>query len=154
MQERYREHQFRFTISLRKVENPKMNEIKRINPKALAPPPGDRYSHVVRSGNLLWISGQTSRNQAGEVVGLGDTLAQARQINENLRIAIEAAGGTMNDIVKVTIFLTKNADVEAARQAQNEYRLEYDPPASSMVIIEALANPDYLIEVEAFAVVN
>ncbi len=54
----------------------------------------------------------------------------------------------------MTIFLTPDADVEAARQAQNEYRDENALPASSMVFVHALANPDYLIEVEAFAVVG
>ena len=131
-----------------------MNEIKRINPSELASPPGDRYAHVVRSGNLAWISGQTSRSKDGGVVGVGDTLVQARQINQNLRIAIESVGGTMNDIVKVTIFLTPEADIDAARIAQNEYRALYDAPASSMVVVAALANPDYLLEVEAFAVIT
>ena len=63
-------------------------------------------------------------------------------------------GGALSNIVKVTIFLTPDADVEAARQAQNEYRDENALPASSMVFVHALVNPDYLIEVEAFAVVD
>lgn len=131
-----------------------MDEINRVNPQALAQPPGDRYAHVVRSGNFVWISGQTSRDSDGKVIGKGSTLAQARQINKNLRIAIESVGGTMNDIVKVTIFLTPDADIEEAREAQNEYRAEYEAPASSMVIVSGLANSDYLLEVEAFAVIN
>ncbi|MQF86318.1 MAG: RidA family protein [SAR202 cluster bacterium] len=131
-----------------------MSEIKRINPEKLAQPPGDRYAHVVQYGNLIWISGQTSRDTEGKVIGRGDTLAQARQVNKNLQTAIEAAGGDMDNIVKVTIFLTPEADIEAARQAQNEYRAKFAAPASSMVIVQALANPEYLIEVEAFAVIN
>ena len=131
-----------------------MPDIQRINPDGLASPPGGRYAHVVTAGNLVWIAGQTSRGPDGTVIGKGDTLTQARQVNANLRTAIESAGGSLSDIVKVTIFLTPDADVEAARRAQNEYRDENAPPASSMVFVHALAHPDYLIEVEAFAVVD
>ncbi len=130
-----------------------MADIQRVNPDGLAAPPGGRYAHVVKWGNLVWIAGQTARGADGAVVGRGDTLAQARQVNANLKTAIESAGGSLSDIVKVAIFLTPDADIEAARQAQNEYRDEYEPPASSMVVVHALANPDFLIEVEAFAVV-
>ncbi len=131
-----------------------MPDIQRTNPDGLAPPPGGRYAHVVNSGNLVWIAGQTARRADGSVAGKGDTLAQARQVNDNLKTAIESVGGRLSDIVKVTIFLTPQADVEAARQAQNEYRDEHEPPASSMVFVQALAHPDFLIEVEAFAVVD
>ena len=131
-----------------------MPDITRTNPEGLAPPPGGRYAHVVKSGNLVWIAGQTARAADGSVVGKGDTLAQARQVNANLKTAIESAGGKLSDIVKVTVFLTLDADIEAARQAQNEYRDEHEPPASSMVVVHALVNPDFLIEVEAFAVVD
>ena len=131
-----------------------MVDIQRINPPGLAPPPGNRFAHVVKSGNLVWIAGQTSRGADGQTIGKGDTLAQARQVNANLKTAIESVGGALSNIVKVTIFLTPDADVEAARQAQNEYRDENALPASSMVFVHALVNPDYLIEVEAFAVVD
>ena len=107
-----------------------MPDIQRINPDGLASPPGGRYAHVVTAGNLVWIAGQTSRGPDGTVIGKGDTLTQARQVNANLRTAIESAGGSLSDIVKVTIFLTPDADVEAARRAQNEYRDENAPPAS------------------------
>ena len=131
-----------------------MVDIQRINPPGLSSPPGNRFAHVVKSGNLVWIAGQTSRGPDGETIGKGDTLAQARQVNANLKTAIESVGGALSNIVKVTIFLTPDADVEAARQAQNEYRDENALPASSMVFVHALVNPDYLIEVEAFAVVD
>ena len=131
-----------------------MVDIQRINPPGLAPPPGNRFAHVVKSGNLVWIAGQTARGPDGVTIGKGDTLAQARQVNANLKTAIESVGGALSNIVKVTIFLTPDADVEAARQAQNEYRDENALPASSMVFVHALVNHDYLIEVEAFAVVD
>ena len=131
-----------------------MGNIQRINPDGLSAPPGNRYAHIVKSGKLVWIAGQTSRGVDGSVIGKGDTLTQARQVNANLKTAIESVGGNLSNIVKVTIFLSKEADVEAARQAQNEYRDENDLPASSMVFVHGLVNPDYLIEIEAFAVLD
>ena len=115
---------------------------------------GGRYSHVVRWGNLAWIAGQTSRGPDGAVIGLDNAPAQARQVYANLRIAIESIGGTFENIVKVTIFVTSEAYLPAARAAQNDCWGDAPPPASSMVIVRALAQPEYLIEIEAFAVVD
>ena len=131
-----------------------MPDIERTNPEGLAPPPGGRYSHVVRSGNLVWIAGQTSRGPDGAVIGLDNAPAQARQVYANLRTAIEAVGGTFANIVKVTIFITSEAYLPAARAAQNECWGDAATPASSMVIVRALAQPEYLIEIEAFAVLD
>lgn len=131
-----------------------MPDIQRTNPEGLAPPPGGRYSHVVRSGNLVWIAGQTSRGPDGKVIGLDNAPAQCRQTYDNLRTAIEAVGGTFANIVKVTIFITSEAYLPAARAAQNECWGDAPTPASSMVIVRALAQPEYLIEIEAFAVLD
>ena len=131
-----------------------MPDIERTNPKELAPPPGGRYSHVVRWGNLVWIAGQTSRGPDGKVIGLDNATAQARQTYENLRTAIESVGGTFANIVKVTIFITSEAYLPAARAVQNECWGDAPTPASSMVIVRALAQPEYLIEIEAFAVLD
>jgi enamine deaminase RidA (YjgF/YER057c/UK114 family) len=129
-----------------------MPSIDRINPQTLAAPPGGRYAHVVRAGNLVWIAGQTARNAAGELVGPGDALAQSRQIYENLRAAMESVGGGLEHLAKVTIYLTDEAHTGASRQAQDEYVAANPAPASTMVIVKALARPEYLVEVEAFAV--
>ena len=131
-----------------------MADIFRINPPDLAPPPGNRFAHVVRWGNRVWIAGQTARRKDGTVVGLGDPRAQAEQVYDNLRIAIGAVGGTLANIVKVTIFLTSEASLAAARAAQNECWGNNPLPASSMVIVKALAQPDYLIEIEAEGVID
>ena len=123
-----------------------MPEIERINPAGLAPPPGGRYAHVVRWGSRVWIAGQTSRE--------GDARRQADKVYENLATAIGAVGGTLSNIVKVTIFLTSTDSLAAARAAQNECWGEHALPASSMVIVSALAQPAYLIEIEAEAVIE
>lgn len=132
-----------------------MANIERINPAGLAPPPGNRFAHVVRWGQRVWIAGQTARAADGSTVGVGDPKAQAVKVYDNLDTAIGAVGGTLADIVKVTIFITPGDDViAAAREAQNECWGDRPLPASSMVIVHALANPDYVIEIEAEAVLE
>ncbi len=131
-----------------------MSDIQRTNPPGLAPPPGGRYAHVVKAGNLVWIAGQTARLPDGTIAGKGDAYTQSKQAIANLRTAIESVGGTLADIVKVTIFLTGEEHMEGSRRAQNEYVGENPPPASTMVIVKALAQPDLLVEKEAVAVVG
>lgn len=131
-----------------------MPEITRTNPEGLSAPPGNRYAHVVRWGNLVWIAGETARDVNGDVVGKGDCFAQCEKVYDNLRVAMEAAGGTLTNVVKVTIFLTSEDDLADCRRAQNECWGDNALPASTMVIVKGLANPDYLVEIEAFAVVD
>ena len=131
-----------------------MADVERINPAGLAPPPGGRYAHVVRWGSRVWIAGQTARDAHGNTIGEGDARVQADKVYENLATAIGAVGGTLSDIVKVTIFLTSTESLAAARAAQNKCWGEHALPASSMVIVSALAQPAYLIEIEAEAVVE
>ena len=131
-----------------------MAPIERNDPPGLSPPPGGRYAHVVSSGNLVWVAGQTARDASGTVVGPNDPLVQARQVYANLLTAIEAVGGTFSNYVKLTIFLTSEEHLDAARTAQNECWGDHSLPASSMVVVKALANPEYLIEIEGFAVLD
>ena len=131
-----------------------MAEIQRINPPGLAPPPGNRFAHVVRWEKRVWIAGQTARGADGVNIGIGDPTAQAVKVYENLRIAIAAVGGTFANIVKVTIFLTSEDSLPAARAAQNDCWGVAERPASSMVIVKALAHSDFLIEIEAEAVLD
>ncbi len=131
-----------------------MAPIERYNPPGLSSPPGGRYAHVVRSGNTVWVAGQTARDVSGAVVGPNDPLIQARQVYANLLTAIEAVGGTFSSYVKLTIFLTSEEHLDAARTAQNECWGDHALPVSSMVVVKALAQPQYLIEIEGFAVLD
>ena len=113
-------------------------------------------SHGVKvpAGNLVFVSGQVARNAEGELVGKGDIKAQTRQALENVKSMLETAGATMDDVVKVTVFVT---NVEEHYSQIHEARAEYfkkDYPASTMVEVQALVNPDMLIEIEAVAVVD
>ena len=114
--------------------------------------PFSHYTDAVRAGNLLFVSGCVSVDAEGNVVGVGDVVAQARQVFANIRLCLAAAGATFADVVKVTTFLTDIAD----RARINPVRQEFfgdARPASTLVEVSALVLPEFLIEVEAVAVV-
>jgi 2-iminobutanoate/2-iminopropanoate deaminase len=125
------------------------NEI--IRPETTAKTTG--YSPAVRAGNTLYISGQVAQNRDGKLVGKDDIAAQAAQVFANLQAVIEAAGGTMHDIVKLNTFTTSLEFRPAIAEARGKY-WQADWPASTFVVISSLATPDFLVEVEAVAVLQ
>ena len=107
----------------------------------------------VPAGSLVFVSGQVARNAQGETVGKGDITAQTRQTLENIKAVLDAAGATMDDVVKVGVFVT---NLEEHFSQIHEVRAQYfksDYPASTMVEVKALANKDLLIEIDAIAVI-
>ncbi|WP_412076186.1 RidA family protein [Streptomyces xanthophaeus] len=116
--------------------------------------PGTGYSHVVwGTGRFVAVSGQCAFDEKGEVVGEGDAAAQARQVFENLRRCLAAAGAGFDDVVKLTYFVTDVAHLPAIRAARDAVIPADRLPASSAVQVSALFRPELLLEVEAFAVV-
>ncbi len=115
--------------------------------------PTKGYSHAAIAGSTLYIAGQISQDVDGNLVGKGDLEAQVRQVFENLKNIVEEAGGTLQNIVKKTTFLTHYSYIEAYRRVRSEYFPEPCPP-NTLLIIESLALPDYMIEVEAIAVLD
>ena len=114
--------------------------------------PGMGYTHVViGSGRLVALSGQVALDEQGQVVGAGDPAAQARQVFENLRRCLAAAGATFDQVVKLTYFMTDVGFLPAIRAARDEHVNTERPPASTAVQVVALFRPDLLLEVEAFA---
>jgi enamine deaminase RidA (YjgF/YER057c/UK114 family) len=117
--------------------------------------PAAQYSHVVLgSGRFVAIAGQLALDEEGKIVGEGDPEAQARQVFENLRRCLAAAGATFDDVVKVTYFVTDMAHMPAIRAARFAYIPDGRLPAASAVQVAALVRPEFLMEVEAFAVVG
>ena len=116
------------------------------------PEPFSHYTDAVRAGNLLFVSGCVSVDADGNVVGVGDVVAQARQVFENVRLCLAAAGATFADVVKVTTFLTDINDRAAINTVRQEV-FGHTRPASTLVEVSALVLPEFLIEVEAVAVV-
>jgi 2-iminobutanoate/2-iminopropanoate deaminase len=112
-----------------------------------------RYTLGWRVGDTIYVAGQLPYDKDGKLIGVGDIKAQTRRVFENIRKIVTAGGGTMDDVVKITVFVT---DVRH-REPYGEVRCEFfgaNPPASTLVQISNLAVPDALIEIEAIAVVG
>lgn len=125
-------------------------QIERINPEGMTQPTA--YHHVVKvGGHLLFIAGQVALDGDGNLVGEGDMTAQVRQVLENLKTVLASQGGDFSNVVKINIFTT---DIDGFREAASVRQgyFEGHPPASTLVQIERLARPEFLVEIEAIAV--
>ena len=137
------------------AEAPRSNaSLRFINPATLAAPPG--YTHVVvaSGGQTIYASGQVALDAEGQVVGQGDVGAQARQVFENLRLALNAVGAELSDVVKLTTFLTDMVSGRPAFRAARDAVIAGNPPASTLVEVGRLFRDELLIEVEAVAVLS
>ena len=124
------------------------------SPATLPPPTG--YSHVakVNRGTLVYIAGQVSSDASGKLVGEGDFEAQAERVFANVKLAVEAGGATMADIVKMNTYIVASvdpADVPKMRAVRGRYFGSGTPPASTLVYVSRLAQPGWMIEVEVVA---
>jgi len=125
-----------------------------INPDGMAAPVGP-YVHVVSvppGGRLVYCAGAVALGPDGQVVAEGDIVGQTRQVMENLRLALQAAGATFDDVVKVTNYVVDVNDWRHVLPVRAEY-IKEPYPASSFVEVSALMFPELLIEIEAVAVV-
>ena len=113
--------------------------------------PVSHFTHVVRAGRLVFVSGCVATDGQGRLVGGNDVVAQARQTLENIKRCLVATGGTFADVCKVTVFLRNIGDREKVNTVRKEY---FGPhrPASTLVEISRLVRDEYLIEIEATAV--
>lgn len=113
------------------------------------------YSHVVSStpGRMIFVSGQLARDKNGTVVAPGDMKAQIHQVGHNLRVALEEAGATLQDIVRTTTYVTDIDAFFGCVDARMEY---FGPgmPTSTTVEVRRLSHPDLMVEVEALAIVH
>jgi enamine deaminase RidA (YjgF/YER057c/UK114 family) len=127
------------------------------SPATLPPPTG--YSHVakVNKGTLVYIAGQVSSDASGKLVGEGDFEAQAERVFANVKLAVEAAGAGMADIVKMNTYIVASvdpADVPKMRAVRGRYFGSGTPPASTLVYVSRLAQPGWMIEVEVVAAID
>jgi len=125
-----------------------------IQPKELEIPKGP-YSQAVKvTGNiLLFISGQTPLDSEGKLVGKGDHIAQARQVMKNLKYTLEAAGGSLDDIVKTTVYITNLDYFKSVSDIRKEF-FKDKYPASTLLVVSSLYNKDILVEIDAIAVLK
>jgi 2-iminobutanoate/2-iminopropanoate deaminase len=125
---------------------------ERVNPPGVHTPQAN-YSHVTRVGNTLYISGQLALDPDGKLVGAGDAEAQAEQCYRNVKTIVEHFGGTLDDVVKITQYITDLAYRPLVARPRD--RLLGTPgPASTLVVITGLAMPECLVEIEATAILG
>jgi enamine deaminase RidA (YjgF/YER057c/UK114 family) len=129
-------------------------QIKRTNPPTLSKPTG--YTHIVEvngPGRTIYLAGQVAVDKAGNIVGANDMKKQAEQVFKNLEAALAAAGAKFSDVVKTNIYTTDVSQIQAIRDARDRY-MASAPPASTLVQVVHLARPEFMLEVEAIAVVR
>jgi reactive intermediate/imine deaminase len=118
--------------------------------------PSGHFSQAIAieaKGKLVFISGMTSRRPDGTIAGIGDIEAQTRQVCENIKSAVEAAGGTMDDICRVDVYVRNMEHFDRIHKVRREF-FKAPAPASTMVEVTKMVSPDYLIEINAIAVVG
>lgn len=125
-----------------------------INPPGLATPTG--YTHVVVAADrrTVYVAGQVALDSTGKLVGAGDFRAQAEQVFANLRRALASVGASFADVVKSTTFITEAKQVPALRDIRTRYLDPKHLPASTLLVVSALARPELLIEIEVIAVLR
>lgn len=127
--------------------------VRLINPTTIHRPTG--YTHIaeVNSGRMVFISGQVALDVNGNIVGVGDFHEQAVQVFENLKAALESVGADFSHVVKFTYYIVEKNALPMVREVRNQYINVDTPPASTAVYVSELARADFLLEIEAVAVI-
>lgn len=132
--------------------------VRIFNPDSMAKPTAG-YSQVaeVTGGKIVYIAGQVALDRSGNLVGKDDFRAQVQQVFENLKAAVEAAGGNFSDVIKLNYYCAESVDpslIPAVREIRDKYVNTSNPPTSTFVVVKRLVRPEWLIEVEAVAAVK
>lgn len=127
------------------------------DPETMAKPTAG-YSQVaeVTGGKVVYIAGQVAQDASGNLVGKDDFRAQVKQVFENLKAAVVAAGGNFHSVIKLNYYcaeIVEPSQIVAIREIRDQYVDTVNPPASTFVFVKRLVRPEWMIEVEAVAVV-
>jgi enamine deaminase RidA (YjgF/YER057c/UK114 family) len=126
------------------------------NPPETHKPNGYSHAVEVRAGKIIYISGQVALDVSGNIVGQGDYRAQIQQVFRNLKAALEAAGASFQNVVKLNYYIVDTVEASeffAYREVRDQYVDTANPPAATVVVIRRLFRPEFLIEIEAVAAV-
>ena len=128
-----------------------------VNPATLMKPVGYSHDFEVRGGRILFLAGQIASDKDGHIVGKGDIVAQFRQVCENLKTVVESQGGTLQDVVKLTICVLDKNNYRASGKAIGQVYREYfgrHYPAMTLLEIKGLYDEGAMLEVEGFAALD
>jgi 2-iminobutanoate/2-iminopropanoate deaminase len=127
---------------------------QQITSPRLAVPNGhfSQATAIEARGRLVFISGMTARTKDGSIAGIGNVEAQTRQVCENVKAAVEEAGGTLKDVCRVDVYVRNIEHFPIIHKVRAEY-FEPPLPASTMVEVAKMVSPEYLIEISAIAVI-
>lgn len=129
---------------------------RQLEPSSLAPGAATRlaYAYGVQTGDIVWVAGQVARDRDGTLVGAGDAEAQAGQCFANVQAIVEAAGGTMADVVRANMYVTAREHRDAVNAVRGRYFRTPHLPTGALLVVAGLALPEYLVEVDAVAVLG
>jgi len=139
-------------------ENMNKKPFRIYNPDTLAKPTVG-YSQVaeVTGGKIVYVAGQVALDKSGNLVGKNDFRAQTQQVFENLKAGVESAGGDASNIVKLNIYVAEAVDaaqIPVIREIRDKFVNTANPPTSTLVVVKRLVRPEWLIEIDAVAVVD
>ncbi len=128
--------------------------LRYINPPTIAHPTG--YTHVVEAtgARTFYISGQVALDASGAIVGQGDMRAQAQQVFANLHAALQAVGASFSNVAKLTYFIVDMTQMPVVREVRDQFIQPEQLPASTAVEVRRLAREEFLLEIEAVAVLG
>ncbi len=130
-------------------------QIKRINPDRLLKNPA--FSQVVTtqgSGKTIYIGGQNAVNENRELIGKVDIQTQTEQVMQNIQVALGSCGATFDNLVKLSIHIVQGQNIFGAFQISQKYLSTSNPPVITVLVVAGLANPDFLIEIDATAFIS
>ncbi|MED5579458.1 MAG: RidA family protein [Nitrospinota bacterium] len=128
---------------------------KNYNPQSLHIPFAN-YVHGIaidEAKRVIFVAGQVSADKEGNIIGVGDFDAQSNQVIKNLKEVLAEGGATLSDLVKVTTYVVGKEYTQAARELGIQYWDKSNPPTSTLIVCAGLANPDFLVEIDAVAVI-
>jgi reactive intermediate/imine deaminase len=131
----------------------KQGVVQFVNSETLPPAVGYSQAAVVTKGRFVYIAGQVAMDTSGKLVGAGDFRAQAKQTFENLKAALAANGATFDNVVKLNSYFLDIKQAPVFREVRDQYVNVASPPVSTAVEVRRLVREEWLIEIEAIAVV-
>ncbi|MFI5275053.1 MAG: RidA family protein [Ktedonobacterales bacterium] len=120
-------------------------------PSTLAPVAGYSQVVTVTGGRTIYLAGQVALDASRNLVGRGDFRAQAQQVFENLKAALAAAGADFSHVVKLNIYLLDRSQLPVLREVRDQYVNTETPPASTLLVVQGLAQEEFLLEIDALA---